>query len=111
MVFKKRNDTVDNMEIVDNILNDEKERIQKLNESIQPEMPEGVSKELLEALKEATTIPQMADSNDKAELEKSIDKEIAILEEKAANLSKMHDSLQEKLKKRAKLTGFKEFWK
>lgn len=105
------NDAADNLEIVNEILNKEKERILNLNKKIQPARSEGVSEETLNALKDAATIPQMADSNDKKELEMAIDKELELLEEKKTNLNKMLTELEEKLKKKGNMPGFSEFWK
>lgn len=106
---KKTNDIREkNMKIVDNILNKVKEHVININKSIQPSKPKGVDDELLDVLKDATTIPTMVDSLDKDELEKSIDKEIEALEEKQDKLNKAHEQLENKIKAKS---GLSEFWK
>ena len=110
MLYKKKTNDIkeENMKIVDNILNEVRERVLKLNKSIQPAKPKGVDNELLDVLKDATAIPAMADSLDKDELEKSIDKEIGVLEEKQDKLNKTLEQLKNKIKTKS---GLSEFWK
>ena len=110
MLYKKKTNDIKegNMKIVDRILNEVRERVLELNKSIQPAKPKGVDNELLDVLKDATSIPAMADSFNKDELEKSIDKEIEVLEEKQNKLNKALEQLENKIKTKSGLT---EFWK
>ena len=109
---KKTNSTMkENMKIVDNILNKVKERVIKLNKSIQPPKPENVDNKLLDVLKDATTIPSMTDSTDKKELEKIIDEQIECLEEKTNNLNKALKEIENKLETKKNISTLSEFWK